>query len=180
MKRARPSGDAGPGAPAGGGPGSVRQGRASWFCLGAVFLAVWFSTLPVRSEGNAASSPTVTIPRVSRPPTVEDFREMKPSGEMEGKLARVEGFFQREPKDGEPSSQRTDVYFGYDDKNLYIVFVCFDSEPEKVRARKMQREQIFGDDLVEVMLDTFHDQRRAYAFLANPYGIQLDALWNES
>jgi hypothetical protein len=29
------------------------------------------------------------------------------------------------------------------------------------------------------MLDTFHDHRRAYAFLANPLGIQADALWTE-
>ncbi len=145
-----------------------------------MLLAVWVCTLPARSEPDSASPPTLTIPRVSRPPTLEDFLEMKPNGEMDGKLARVEGFFQREPNDGQSSSQRTEAYFGYDDKNLYIVFVCFDSEPEKLRARKMQREQIFGDDLVEVMIDTFHDQRRAYAFLANPYGIQLDALWNES
>ncbi len=36
-----------------------------------------------------------------------------------------------------------------------------------------------GDDLVEIQLDTFHDERRAFSFLCNPLGIQMDALWTE-
>ncbi len=127
----------------------------------------------------AADRPTVSIPRVDRAPALEDFLEMRPNAEMQGKLAKVEGFIQQEPSDGAPSSQRTEVYFGYDDKNFYAVFVCFDSEPRKMRARMTPRENVFGDDLVEVMLDTFNDERRAYAFLTNPFGIQWDALWTE-
>jgi hypothetical protein len=42
-----------------------------------------------------------------------------------------------------------------------------------------RREDVFRDDAVEVMLDTFHDQRRAYAFATNPLGVQWDALWTE-
>ncbi len=127
----------------------------------------------------AAEPPKVTIPRVDRAPALEDFLEMKPNVEMEGKLAKVEGFIQQEPSDGAPSSQRTEAYFGYDDKNFYAVFVCFDTEPDKLRARMSPRENVFGDDLVEVMLDTVNDERRAYAFLTNPFGIQWDALWTE-
>jgi hypothetical protein len=123
--------------------------------------------------------PVLTIPRLNRPPQLEDYLTMEPNGEMEGKLARVGNFIQREPNDGQPATQRTDVYLGYDDKNLYIIFVCFDTEPEKVRARMSRREDVFRDDAVEVMLDTFHDQRRAYAFATNPLGVQWDALWTE-
>ncbi len=42
-----------------------------------------------------------------------------------------------------------------------------------------RREDIFSDDSVEIMIDTFHDARRAYAFAVNPFGIQWDALWTE-
>ena len=42
-----------------------------------------------------------------------------------------------------------------------------------------RRETVFGDDIVEIMLDTFHDERRAYAFITNPFGIQSDAIWTE-
>ncbi|MGH9788787.1 MAG: DUF5916 domain-containing protein [Candidatus Acidiferrales bacterium] len=126
-----------------------------------------------------AEAPIVSIPRVPRAPELEDFLEMKPKAELAGKLAKVEGFIQQRPSDGKPSTRHTEVYLGYDDRNLYIVFVCFDPEPEAIRARMSPRENIFSDDIVEVMLDTFHDRRRAYAFITNPFGIQWDALWTE-
>jgi len=85
---------------------------------------------------------------------------------------------QREPHDGEPVSKPTQAYLGYDQKNLYVVFVCYD-DPAKVRAHETRREDFNGDDDVEVMLDTFHDRRRAYAFQVNPKGVQWDAIWTE-
>jgi hypothetical protein len=121
----------------------------------------------------------VTIPRVSSPPTLEDFLDMKPSPAWEGKLAKVDRFVQRVPSDGEPVSQRTEAYLGYDDRNLYAIFICFDNQPRHIRARLSRREDVFDDDTVELMLDTFHDHRRAYAFFSNPWGVQADALWTE-
>src|SRR5262245_66392667 len=62
----------------------------------------------------AAPEPTfgrITIPRVSRPPVLEDFLEMKPSPAWDGKLAKVDRFVQRAPSDGEPVSQMTEAYF---------------------------------------------------------------------
>lgn len=123
--------------------------------------------------------PTVTIKRVSRAPTLEDFLGMEPSSDLVGELAKVSGFIQRTPVEGEPSSQLTEVFMGYDDDNLYVIFVAFDDEPEKVRARMTRRESIFDDDWVTVVLDTFNDQRRAFVFYCNPYGIQRDALFIE-
>lgn len=104
---------------------------------------------------------------------------MEPAPEWRGKLAKVDRFTQRVPSDGAPSSQRTEVYLGYDDKNLYAIFICFDSEPQKLRARLSRREDIFDDDTVEIMLDTFHDHRHAYAFNVNALGVQQDAIWTE-
>jgi hypothetical protein len=91
----------------------------------------------------------------------------------------VTGFVQRNPHDGEKVSEPTAAYLGYDQKNLYLVFVCFD-DPKKVRARMSRREDVYDDDQVEVMLDTFHDRRRAYAFQTTPLGVQWDAIWSES
>jgi hypothetical protein len=103
---------------------------------------------------------------------------MRPEGEPASQMVKVTGFIQRNPHDGQPASQPTEAYLGYDDKNLYAVFVCFD-EPGKVRARMSRREDIFSDDNVEIILDTFHDKRRAYAFQTNPLGVQWDAIWTE-
>ncbi len=121
----------------------------------------------------------VNIQRVTSPPPLEDFLQMKPSPAWEGKLAKVDRFIQRTPSDGEPTTHRTEAYLGYDEKDLYVIFICFDSEPQKIRARLSHREDVFDDDAVEVMLDTFHDHRRAYAFFSNALGVQADALWTE-
>ena len=123
--------------------------------------------------------PTVAIPRVERAPKLEDFLDMRPSPALEGKLLKLEQFTQQQPKDGQPATERTEAYLGYDDKNLYAIFVCFDSQPRSIRAQLARRENIHDDDLVQVMLDTFSDERRAYSFVANPRGVQLDRLYAE-
>jgi len=123
--------------------------------------------------------PDLTIPRLPRAPALDDFLTMKPQGEIALQMAKVTGFTQRNPHDGESVTEPTDAYLGYDQKNLYVVFVCFD-DPKQVRARMSRREDVFDDDQVEVILDTFHDRRRAYAFQTTPLGVQWDAIWTEA
>ena len=126
-----------------------------------------------------AAPPTVQIPRIDTPPLLSDFEDMQPSARVAGKMVKVTGFIAREPADGAQPTQNTDVYLAYDQHNFYAVFVCWDTDPSKIRARMTRREDIFSDDTVEIMIDTFHDARRGYAFNTNPFGIQLDALWTE-
>jgi hypothetical protein len=128
---------------------------------------------------SAGVSPSLKIRRLAHAPVLEDFLSMQPSGETAKQMTKVVGFVQRNPHDGEAVSEPTTVYLGYDQKNLYVVFVCFD-DPGQVRARMSPREDIFDDDEVEVMLDTFHDHRRAYAFQTTPLGVQWDAIWTEA
>src|SRR5450432_3474042 len=73
---------------------------------------------------------TLHIPRLEQRPTIADFREMKPSAAVAGTMLKVDGLLQRDPKDGAPVSQKTEVYLGYTDKDLYVVCICFDSEPD--------------------------------------------------
>ena len=139
------------------------------------------SSSPVQQAKSAAQpgSPAVTIPRLQRGPVLEDFLNMKPEGAIAPQMTKVTGFTQRAPHDGESVSEPTDAYLGYDQKNLYVAFVCFD-DPKKVRGRMSAREDIQDDDQVEIMLDTFHDRRRAYAFQTTPLGVQWDAIWTEA
>lgn len=126
-----------------------------------------------------AAPPTLQIPRIDTVPSLSDFEDMQPSARVAGHMVKVTGFIAREPADGAEPTQNTDVYLAYDQHNLYAVFVCWDKEPEKIRARMTRREDISSDDSAEIMIDTFHDSRRAYTFAANPFGIQWDALWTE-
>jgi hypothetical protein len=123
---------------------------------------------------------TLHIPRLEQAPKLADFEEMQPSPAFEGKMLKVDKFVQRDPHDGAPVSQRTEAYLGYTDKNFYAVFLAFDSEPQKIRARMLRRELIDDDDQVGMFLDTFHDRRHAYVFYSNAYGIQQDGLFSEN
>ncbi len=148
--------------------------KQAWFSL--VLLGV--SLTPCMAE-TRASLGAVQIPRLERAPTLEDFLGMSPPADLAGQMAHAQGFIQREPSDGQPASVETQVYFGYDDKQVYFIFLAFDERPESVRARMTRRENTWDDDVVAVTLDTFDDQRRAYYFRTNPFGIQSDAIFTE-
>ena len=98
-----------------------------------------------------AAPPAIQIPRIEHPPKLADFEAMRPAGGVSGNMLKVSGFIAREPADGAPPTQDTDVYLAYDDRNLYAVFICWDKEPDKIRARMTRREDIFSDDSVEIM-----------------------------
>jgi len=120
----------------------------------------------------------VDVPYVSQPPALEQFREMASDAAVQD-LAEVSNFIQQLPSDGSPATQKTRVFLGYDSRNIYLVWLCSDSEPTRVRAHMSRRERVYEDDYVEVTLDTFRDQRHAFVFAANPLGIQADGLWTE-
>ena len=132
-------------------------------------LAVVFCA---RAAETAVSA--IQIPRTSRPPKLDDFANESQTGIG----LKIADFRQRQPNDGAPVSQSTTAWLSFDDPNLYSVFVCKD-EAGKVRAHMSRRESISDDDVVGLLLDTFHDGRRAYMFYANPLGVQLDGISTE-
>ena len=119
------------------------------------------------------------IPRLEAGPALSDFQGMRPGSAIALKMLKVEGFVQRDPKDGAPVSQRTEVYLGYTDKNLYVVCLCFDSDPKKIRSHRTRREAINDDDQFGFVLDTFHDKQHGLFFYLNPAGIQQDGIWSD-
>jgi hypothetical protein len=119
------------------------------------------------------------IPFIDVVPELDDFAEMKPAEHLEGKMALVTGFIQREPNNGGVPAFDTKVYVAYDRQRLYAVFVAFDDEPEKIRANMAPRDDVFNDDSVNIMIDTFNDQQRAYFFLSTPRGVQAEGQFIE-
>jgi uncharacterized protein DUF5916 len=128
----------------------------------------------------AVSAQEIVIPIVDSEPVLADFLSMDPPPAVRQRFVTVSGFTQRVPEDGAPARQRTDVYLGYDARNLYAVFLAFDGEPEQVRANLAPRENIGDDDRVGILIDTFNDQRTGYAFRSSPVGVQWDARWSEA
>jgi len=132
------------------------------------------AALSVTTVATAAERPALQIPRVSEPPVLTRYLD----GRVTPPGVKVTGFQQREPGDGVPVSQPTEAYVSFDAQHFYVVFICHD-EPGKVRANLTKREAIMGDDVVGLILDTYNDGRRAYLFLANPLGIQMDGVTSD-
>jgi hypothetical protein len=104
-------------------------------------------------------------------------------------LARpAAGLRQREPREGEPATETTEVRVLFDTRNLYIGILARDSEPSRVVAHVLQRDKLLepagfdgayefaGDDAVAILLDPFRDRRNAVVFATNANGAEFDAL----
>jgi hypothetical protein len=86
-------------------------------------------------------------------------------------------FWQREPREGEPATERTEFSVAFSDSTLYVAIRAFDSEPQKIIAKEMERDgALRADDSVLLVFDTFLDGRNGFAFSTNPNGARHDAL----
>jgi hypothetical protein len=113
------------------------------------------------------------IPRLSEAPNIDGVLD-NPVWEKDALV--IENFHQLSPKEMADPSEKTVAYIGYNQKNLYIAFQCYDSDPKKIRASVTNRDGCIEDDWVIVLLDTFNEKRRAFGFLLNPLGIQMGCI----
>src|SRR5258708_19321080 len=127
--------------------------------------------LPSRNNPSDAPPAAFSIPHIPKldtAPKLSDFEGMTPVTPLAKRMLMIDKFIQRDPKDGAPVTQRTEAYLGYTTKDFYAVFLAFDTEPEKIRARMLRRELIDDDDQIGSFLDTFHTNRHPYPFSLNP------------
>ncbi len=96
--------------------------------------------------------------------------------ENEWQLAEPYGdFIQQEPNEGQPATERTEVRFLIDSRNLYVAVICYDSAPAEIVVSESRRDASLADtDSIEILLDTFDDGQNAFVFGTNPFGIELD------
>ncbi len=85
---------------------------------------------------------------------------------------------QYEPRQGEPPSLKTEIRILFDEQNLYVSGICYDSMGSKgIRVPNMQRDFSFDEnDLFGIAIDGLLDKRNAAAFQTNPYGAQRELL----
>jgi hypothetical protein len=120
------------------------------------------------------------VPLISQPLKLSDFEDMAPKPAIKGQLQEISGFIQNTPRDGQPSTEKTEVWLGHTKTALYIVFICHDHRPKEIRGHLARRENITSDDIVSVLLDPFQDRRKGVLFTVNAAGVQADAAWTEN
>jgi hypothetical protein len=89
----------------------------------------------------------------------------------------ITGFLQREPVDGAPATERTEVRIAYTPRALYFGMTMYDRSPGQILGNILQRGGwIDKDDNIRIAIDTYLDRRNAYMFEIGALGAQDDAL----
>jgi hypothetical protein len=83
------------------------------------------------------------------------------------------------PRENLPAPVETTAYLVENGDQLLIAFDALDPDPTSIRAYLRDRDSAFNDDFVGVVLDTFNDQRRAFEFFVNPFGVQMDLIQDD-
>jgi hypothetical protein len=118
----------------------------------------------------------VRVPRVEEPGVRVDGRLDEPAWRS---AAVLTGFTQSTPAEGIPARERTETLVFYTPRELFIGIRAHASDPSRIRSTLAERDQITADDHVRILLDTFHDRRRAFALFVNPLGIQQDGTFSD-
>lgn len=125
----------------------------------------------------AASAPVAEVSAVALP--------VEASVTVDGELTDLpwesaqvlEGFKQREPREGEDASFPTQVRLLVDAGALYVAVRMTDPEPSRIVGHLTRRDEYSPSDWVRVMIDSFNDHRTAYEFSVNPAGVKIDRYW---
>src|SRR5438034_1639522 len=89
----------------------------------------------------------------------------------------ITDFRQREPYEGQPTTEKTEVRIVYTRHAVYFGIHCYDSQPSRIIATELRRDVSQElDDHFEILIDSSHDRRDAYVFGVNPLGTQADGL----
>lgn len=89
----------------------------------------------------------------------------------------INDFRQREPREGQPATEKTGVTVLYDKHALYFGIHCFDATSDKIVSSELRRDADFTvDDHFSILISPQNDKRNGYIFTLNPLGTQFDSL----
>lgn len=117
----------------------------------------------------ASTSPASEIPLVDGPIVIDG--QLSDEGWQGARILRL---VQLEPVVGANPSERSQVMLVHDGEALYAAARFGDSEPSRIRANGLQRDELNGDDLFGLVIDSFNDDESALAFYTNPAGTRID------
>jgi len=87
----------------------------------------------------------------------------------------AESFFMVTPMDTSHSNVKTTVRMTYDDKNIYIIAICYLTKSETYMVESLRRDFAFGkNDNFIFFIDPFDDRTNGFTFGANAAGAQWD------
>jgi len=92
-----------------------------------------------------------------------------------GNAQTLSGLVQREPLEGTPVSERTEVRILYDTEALYVGAWLYDRRPSSLVFGQTLRDASLNDaDAFVLVLDTYRDGQNGFVFGTTPAGIEYD------
>jgi hypothetical protein len=133
------------------------------------------ATVPATAQTQAgaagAAARSATVPVVREGPTVD--------GRLDEALWRgvpaLDGFIQRELREGDPVSERTEVRVVSDGIALYVGAWLYDREPDGIVPGERVRDvSLDNSDAFALILDTYLDRQNGFVFATTPAGVEYD------
>jgi uncharacterized protein DUF5916/cellulose/xylan binding protein with CBM9 domain len=155
----------------------VAQVRLKAVCLRTVVCFVAAACVEaVLASASAAQPhgpvPTVQAVRVTDAPRIDGalddtaWRNVTPATE----------FVQRDPDEGKPATERTELRIVFDDSAIYVGVKLYDREPARI-VRRLTRRDTFPDaDRFTIFFDPHHDHLTGAMFTVSAAGSQSDAI----
>ena len=87
----------------------------------------------------------------------------------------ITNFWQEQPDEGQPASERTEVRVMFTEDTLYVGVILFDSDPGGIIVSDARRDAPLDDsDSFQMIVDTYRDRQNGFVFGTNPAGIEYD------
>jgi hypothetical protein len=150
---------------------------------GLVALLLTATPLSGQNADQAAATRTTRLDQRAR---FEAFQLGSDQGvDLDGELTEaawaraqaITDFRQKDPVENADPSEPTEVRVMFDEDNLYIGAILYDSDPSGILGYQKRRDApLSTDDRFMFILDTFLDSRTGYFFETNPVGLLGDGL----
>ena len=140
-------------------------------------LAIAVLALSIAAAAAAQTAADIPVSRVTAAPKIDGILDDE-AWKIAPLTMTADQWVSYQPVRGDkmPEDYRTEVRIGYDDRNVYFAFHCFDNEPAKIRTNVSRRDSAFSDDWIAMSLDSAGTGQSAYHLFSNPSGSQMDAI----
>ena len=135
-----------------------------------LYIALVYALI-VGADVQTQQTPTASASAITSAPVIDG--RLDDDAWAEGQV--LTGFVQREPTEGRPVSERTEVRVAYDEEALYIGAWLFDSDPTSLVFGQTLRDASLNEsDAFVLVLDTYLDRQNGFVFGTTPAGIEYD------
>jgi hypothetical protein len=139
--------------------------------LGSILLAAQTKTFDELQPG-ANQPPRATVVRFSQGVTLDGKLD-----ELEWQNCQpAQDFWETFPSDTNRAAYPTEIYFGFDDGNLYVGAICRTPGVKFVIPSLRRDYRAGGNDNITFVFNPFRDKTNAIVFGMNPNGVTREAL----